>query len=91
MRDKIRKRTGGEGGREKTQSIEKSDKKKGDSKVEETTEHIKVLLNRGTVATVQDLFTGERKNITVDGIGYSSGVPIVTTRNKRIIEYKTSR
>ena len=86
--DKIRKRRGGEGGREKTQSIEKSDEKKGDSKVEQTTEHIEVLLNRGTVATVQDLFTGERKNITVDGIGYSSGVPIVTTRNKRIIEYK---
>ena len=29
VRDKIRKRTGGEGGREKTQSIEKTDEKRG--------------------------------------------------------------
>jgi hypothetical protein len=85
-REKKRKRTGDEGGRKNTPSIQRTDEKKGDRKVEEM-DNIEVLL-RGKVATVRDLFTGERKNIKVNGISYSSGIPIETTRNKKIIEYK---
>ena len=43
---------------------------------------------KGKVATVQDLFTREIKNMKVDGIGYSSGIAIETRHNKKIIEYK---
>ena len=45
-------------------------------------DNIEVVL-KGKVATVWDLFTRERKNIKVDGISYSSGIPIETTRNKK--------
>jgi hypothetical protein len=87
VREKKRKRTGGEGGRKYTPSIERTDEKKEDRKVEET-DNIEVLLKGGKVATVRDLFTSGRKNIIVDGIGYSSGIPIKKTCNNRIIEYK---
>ncbi len=73
VREKKRKRTGGEGGRKNMPSIERN--------------NIEVLV-KGKVATVWDLFTRERKNIKVDGISYLSGIAIETRHNKKIIEYK---
>jgi hypothetical protein len=86
VREKKRKRTGGEGGRKNTASIERTTENKEGRKVEET-DNIEVLL-KGKVATVQDLFTRERKNIKVDGISYSSGIAIKMRHNKKIIEYR---
>ncbi len=43
---------------------------------------------KGKVATIADLFTGERKNIKVDRISYSSRIAIETRRNKKMIEYR---
>ncbi len=42
---------------------------------------------KGKVATIADLFTGE-KNIKVNRISYLSGIAIETRRNKKIIEYR---
>ena len=84
--EKKRKRIVHEGGRKKTGSIDRTDENK-ESVKGETDNNVEVLL-KGKVATVQDLFTRERKNIKVDGISYSSGIAIETRRNKKIIEYK---
>ncbi len=48
----------------------------------EDNENVKVYI-KGVVATVADLFTGGRQNITVEGIRYSSGIPIETTYKKK--------
>jgi hypothetical protein len=64
--------------------------KKSESNVKENgeeTNNVEVHI-KGKVATVQDLFTRERKNIKVDEISYSSGIAIETRRNNKIIEYK---
>jgi hypothetical protein len=84
--EKKRKRIVREGGRKKTLSIDRTNENK-ESVKGETNNNVEVLL-KGKVATVQDLFTRERKNIKVDGISYSSGIAIETRCNKKIIEYK---
>jgi hypothetical protein len=86
VREKKRKRTGGEGGRKNTPSIERAAANKEGRKVEET-DNIELLV-KGKVATVRDLVTRERKNIKVDGTSYSSGIAIETRCNKKIIEYR---
>jgi hypothetical protein len=77
-------------GEQGEQTSERTADKKSESNVKENgeeTNNVEVHI-KGKVATVQDLFTRERKNIKVDGISYSSGIAIETRRNKKIIEYK---
>ncbi len=53
----------------------------------EDNKNVKVYI-KGAEATIADLFTGGRQNITVEGISYSCGIPIETTYNKTTVQYK---
>ena len=64
-------------------------KKKGEQSAEKTSDPTsKVVYMKGKVASIKDLFTSERRNITVDGISYSSGTAIEEKHKKKVIRYK---